>query len=115
MDLGSGSMEGITGFDFIGSGAKALATLCFVLALAVLVLVAMKKVVFFRQTGKKEAMIRRISSIPLSAKERIDVVEVSGQKLVLGVAQGGISLLLRLCDETEEKGEPHGSKDQTAL
>jgi flagellar biogenesis protein FliO len=108
-------VEGITGFDFIGSGAKALATLCLVLALAVCVLVAMKKVVFYRQAGRKEAMIRRLSSIPLSAKERIEVVEIAGQKLVLGVAQGGISLLLRLCDETAEIGEPHGQKDQTAL
>jgi flagellar biogenesis protein FliO len=115
MDLGSASMDGITGFDFIGSGAKALATLCFVLAVMVLVLVAMKKMVFHRQAGKKEAMIRRISSIPLSAQERIDVVEVSGQKLVLGVAQGGISLLLRLHEEAGEKGEPDGPKDQTAL
>jgi flagellar biogenesis protein FliO len=108
-------MEGITGFDFIGSGAKALATLCFVLALAVGVLVAMKKFVFYRQAGKREAMIRRLSSISLSARERIEVVEVSGQKLVLGVAQGGISLLLRLSDETAETGEPHGQKNQTAL
>jgi len=108
-------MEGITGFDFIGSGARAFATLCFVLALMVLVLVAMKKMVFYRQAGKKEAMIRRITSIPLSAKERIDVVEISGQKLVLGVAQGGISLLLKLREETVEKGEPDGPKSQTAL
>ncbi len=108
-------MEGMAGFDFIGSGAKALATLCLVLALAVAVLVVMKKVVFYRQGGKKEAMIRRLFSIPLSAKERIEVVEVSGQKLVLGVAQGGISLLLRLSDETAERGEPHGRKDETAL
>lgn len=108
-------MEGITGFDFIGSGARAFATLCFVLALMVLVLVAMKKMIFYRQAGKKEAMIRRITSIPLSAKERIDVVEISGQKLVLGVAQGGISLLLKLQEETVEKGEPDGPKSQTAL
>jgi len=108
-------MEGITGFDFIGSGARAFATLCFVLALMVLVLVAMKKMIFYRQAGKKEAMIRRITSIPLSAKERIDVVEISGQKLVLGVAQGGISLLLKLREETVEKGEPDGPKSQTAL
>jgi flagellar biogenesis protein FliO len=108
-------MEGITGFDFIGSGAKALAALCVVLALAVLVLVAMKKVVFYRQAGKKEAMIRRLSSMPLSAKERIDVVEVSGQRLVLGVAQGGISLLLRLRDDPERRGEPDGHKNPTSL
>lgn len=106
-------MDGITGLDFIGSGAKALGALCVVLALMVLVLVAMKKMIFYRQAGTKEAMIRRISSIPLSAKERIDVVEVSGHKLVLGVSQGGISLLMRLHDEDREKGEPHGPKDQT--
>jgi flagellar biogenesis protein FliO len=59
-------------------------------------------------------MIRRITSIPLSAKERIDVVEVSGQKLVLGVAQGGISLLMKLPEDTMEKGKPDEPKDQTA-
>jgi flagellar motor switch protein FliN len=85
----SGVMDGITGFDFIGSGVKAVAALCFVLALMVLLLAAMKKMTFYRQRGQKDLMIRRISSMPLSAKERIDVVEVSGQRLVLGVAQSG--------------------------
>lgn len=108
-------MEGINGFDFIGSGARALAMLCFVLALMVLLLVALKKMVFYRQAGKKEAMVRRIASLPLSAKERIDVVDVSGQTLVLGVAQGGIHLLMKLPEERGEKGEPDGPKDQAAL
>lgn len=108
-------MEGITGFDFMGSGARALATLCFVLALMVLILVAMKKIVFYRQAGKKEAMVRRITSLPLSAKERIDVVEVSGQTLVLGVAQGGIRLLLKLQEDSGEKGEPDGPKDEASV
>jgi flagellar biogenesis protein FliO len=98
-------MDGIVGFDFIGSGVKAVAAFCFVLALTVLLLAAMKKMTFYRQRGQKDLMIRRISSMPLSAKERIDVVEVSGQRLVLGVAQTGISLLLRLQVGEEEKGK----------
>ena len=83
--------------------------------LKVLVLMVVKKMVFYRQASQKEAVVRRISSIPLSAKERIDVVEILGQKLVLGVAQGGISLLLKLNDESRKKGEPDEPKDQTAL
>lgn len=103
-------MDGITGLDFIGSGAKAVASLCFVLALIVAVLVAMKKVTFYRQRGNKDLMIRRISSMPLSARERIEVVEVSGQRLVLGVAQAGISLLVKLQAGDEEKRERDAEK-----
>ena len=98
-------MDGIMGFDFIGSGVKAIAALCFVLALMVLLLIAMKRVTFYRQRGQKDLMIRRVSSMPLSAKERIEVVEISGQRLVLGVAQAGISLLLKLQAGEEEKGK----------
>jgi flagellar biosynthetic protein FliO len=99
-------MEGIAGLDFIGSGGKAIASLCFVLALIVCVLIAMKKMAFHRQRGSKDLMIRRISSMPLSARERIDVVEVSGQRLVLGVAQAGISLLVRIQAGADEKRDP---------
>lgn len=104
-------MDGITGLDFIGSGARAVASLCLVLGLMVLLLIVMKKTAFYRQGGKKDVMIRRVSSIPLSAKERIDVVEVSGQRLVLGVAQGGISLLMRLQAGDEASGEGDGKAD----
>jgi flagellar biosynthetic protein FliO len=104
-------MDGIVAFDFIGSGAKAVASLCVVLALMVLLLIAMKKMTFYRQRGQKDFMIRRISSMPLSAKERIDVVEVSGQRLVLGVAQAGISLLLKLQADEEKKGKGDGQKN----
>lgn len=103
-------MEGIVGLDFIGAGAKTIASLCLVLALMVLLLMAMKRMTFYRQRGQKDMMIRRISSMPLSAKERIDVVEVSGQRLVLGVAQAGISLLLNLQVE-EEKGKADEQKN----
>jgi flagellar biogenesis protein FliO len=104
-------MDGITGLDFIGSGVKAVASLCFVLALMVLVVIAMKKTAFYRQRGNKDVMIRRISSMSLSARERIEVVEVSGQRLVLGVAQAGISLLVRLHAAEEEKGDPDDPKN----
>lgn len=104
-------MEGMTGLDFIGSGARAVASLCFVLGVMVLILVAMKKTAFYRQRGKTDVTIRRVSSMSLSSKERIDVVEVSGQRLVLGVAQGGIRLLLRLQAGGEENREPDENAD----
>ena len=104
-------MEGIMGLDFIGSGAKAAASLFIVLALMVLLLTAMKRIAFYRQRGQKDLMIRRISSMALSAKERIEVVEVGGQRLVLGVAQAGVSLLLSLPAEEGEKGSADEPKD----
>ena len=104
-------MEGFMGLDFIGSGTKAVASLFIVLALMVLLLMAMKKIAFYRQRGQKDLMIRRISSMALSAKERIEVVEVGGQRLVLGVAQAGVSLLLSLPAEEGEKGSADEPKD----
>jgi len=104
-------MEGIVGLDFIGSGAKAAASLLIVLALMALLLTVMKRITFYRQRGQKNLMIRRISSMPLSAKERIEVVEVAGQRLVLGVAQAGVSLLLNLPAEEEAKGRGDEQKN----
>jgi flagellar biogenesis protein FliO len=98
-------MDGITGLDFIGSGARAIASLCFVLALMVLLFIGMKRMALYRQKGQRDVMVKRISSIPLSAKERIDVVDISGQRLILGVSQGGISLLMRLPLENDESRE----------
>lgn len=103
-------MEGMVGFDYIGSGAKAIASLCFVLALMVLLVLAMKKMTVYRHKGQKDLGIKRISSMPLSAKERIDVVEVLGQRLVLGVAQSGINLLLKLQVGEEPKGKEDAGK-----
>jgi flagellar biogenesis protein FliO len=104
-------MDGITGLNFIGTGAKAIASLSFVLALIVLVLIGMKKIAFYRQRWGKGLMVRRVSSIPLSGKERIDVVDISGHRLILGVAQGGISLLMRLRVGDEESRKPNEKED----
>jgi flagellar protein FliO/FliZ len=47
-------------------------------------------------SGRGESMIKLVATRALGPKRYVSVVEVAGQLLVLGVAEGGISLLTRL-------------------
>ncbi len=82
--------------DLIGTGIKTLAMLCIVIGLLILVLYLMKRFLFQRGEAKGDLGIRVLSSLPLSPKERIEVVEVAGEKIVLGVSPGSITFLTKL-------------------
>jgi len=54
-----------------------------------------------------------LSSLSLTARDRIQVVEISGEKIVLGVSPGGITCITKLGDNAEE-GKGGLSKDDIA-
>ena len=82
--------------ELIKIGFKTMAMLLIVLGLLVLVLYVMKRVMFLRGKTKGELLIKSLSTFYLSQKERIEVIDVSGTMIVLGITPGQISFLTKL-------------------
>ena len=82
--------------DLVNTGIKTAAMLFLVLGLLVFVLYFMKRYLFKRQNPKGSIFIKVVSSLHLSPKERIEVIEVSGERIVLGVTPGNISFLTKV-------------------
>jgi len=98
-------VNGISGLELVSSGTRTIAVWFVILGLLVFVLYSLKRGLFFRSRSKEQLLIRVLSSFNLSPKERIDVIEISGERLVLGVTPGNISLLTKLKSMKSEKGE----------
>lgn len=84
--------------DLINAGLKTAAMLFVVLGFLVLALYCMKKFISPRASSKGDVSIEVLSTRHLSPKERIEVIEVSGERLVLGITSGSISFLTKLSD-----------------
>lgn len=93
-------MESMFTSDLIGTGFKTLAMLFIVLGLLILILYVLKRMSLLKRGGKNDIPITIISSLYLSPKERIEVIEISGEKLVLGISAGNISFLTKLKEES---------------
>lgn len=105
-------MDGMFELDLMNTGLKTAAMLFIVLGLMVLVLYAMKKFLPLRRGIKGDSFIQVLSSLHLSAKERIEVIEISGEKIVLGITPNNISFLTKLSNlNTEDKKISGEGKD----
>jgi flagellar protein FliO/FliZ len=97
-------MNGIFELNMI---VKTAVMLFIVLGLLVLVLYLMKRFLFLRRETKGDLAIKVLSSLHLSSKERIEVIEISGKRIVLGIAPGSISYIAELNDSN---GKTHENK-----
>ena len=105
-------MDGIAEVSLLSTGFRAIAMLFIVLGFLVLVLYLMKRFLLLRRGVKGDLFIKILSSLHLSPKERIEVIEILGEKIVLGVTPGNISFLTRLSDSPAERKEvQRGNKD----
>ena len=95
--------------NLIGTGLRTVAMLSIVLGLLVLVLYLMKRFLFINRGAKGDLLIKILSSLHLSPKERIEIIEVSGERLVLGITPGSITFLTKLNDVPGETGEAGGT------
>jgi flagellar protein FliO/FliZ len=101
-------MEGALDLNLVSTGIRTLAMLFLVLGLLVGTLYFLKRFSLRNRTVQGQADIRLLSSLSLSAKDRIQVVEIAGEKIVLGISPGGITCLSKLGGvdaETAEQGE----------
>ena len=96
--------------DLINTGVKTIAMLFLVLGLLVCVLYFMKRFLFKGQDPKGNVFIKVVSSLHLSPKEKIQVIEVSGERIVLGITPGNISFLTKV---GPTKGNEKETNEQT--
>lgn len=95
--------------DLINTGLKTMAMLFIVLGFLILVLYLVKKFILPKGKAKGDMLIKVLSTLHLSSKQRVEVIEISGEKLVLGVAPGSISLLTKLSDIKQDPKVSDGS------
>jgi flagellar protein FliO/FliZ len=97
--------------NLIGTGLRTVAMLSIVLGLLVLVLYLMKRFLFINRGAKGDLLIKILSSLHLSPKERIEVIEISGERIVLGITPGNITFLTKLDYLPGETGESTGNRE----
>lgn len=95
-------MNGAFEIGLLGTGLKTAAMLLVVIAIMMGVLYVMKKFSFFQRESGKETLIKVVSTRHLSPKERIEVIEISGERIVIGITPERISFLTRLKDTDEQ-------------
>ena len=86
--------------QLINTGIKTVAIIEEIVDLSVDVLVLllylMKRFMSPKGKYKGDLLIKTVSSLYLSPKERIEVIEISGVKIVVGVTPGNINFLTKL-------------------
>jgi flagellar biosynthetic protein FliO len=82
--------------ELINTGIKTAAMLFIVLGVLVLLLYVMKRFMSPKGKYKGDLFIKVVSSMHLSPKERIEVIEISGERIVIGVTPGNINFLTKL-------------------
>jgi flagellar biosynthetic protein FliO len=97
--------------EIINTGIKTAAMLCIVLGVLVLLLYVMKRFMSPRGKYKGDLLIKTISSLYLSPKERIEVIEISGEKIVIGVTPGKINFLTKLHHNKTFDSKDYTGKD----
>lgn len=98
-------MEGMANFNFIHTGLKTMAVLFMVIALIIVILYVMKRFLLRGQGIKGDIPIKTVSSLHLSPKERIEVLEISGERILIGITPGSINFLAKLNNSNEEDTE----------
>ena len=88
--------------DLISTGVRTLAILSFVLGLLFLVLYLIRRFVSPGRGKGGDMSIKVISSLPLSPKQRVEVIDISGEKIVLGITPGSITFLTRINESITE-------------
>ncbi|MBU0988219.1 MAG: flagellar biosynthetic protein FliO [Proteobacteria bacterium] len=82
--------------DLINTGLKTAAMLLVVLGFLVMALYCMKNFFSPKAVVKGNLFINVLSTLHLSPKERIQVIDISGEKIVLGITPGSINFLTKL-------------------
>ena len=82
--------------NLINTAIKTIAMLFIVLGFLVMVLFLIKRYLLPKQKVKGDIIIKVLSSLHISPKERIEVIEVLDQRIVLGITPGKINFLTKL-------------------
>jgi len=102
-------MDGMDEFNLLSTGFKTVATLCLVLGLLIVVLYLMKRLFFLRREKEGNLFIKILTSMALSPKQRIEVIEIMGEKIVVGISPESIRFLTKLSDYPVNQREHQGN------
>jgi flagellar protein FliO/FliZ len=101
--------------SLISIGIRTAATLFIVLGLLVLVLYILKRFVFVKHAWKNDAHLRVISSLHVGSKARIEIIEIEGQKILLGITPENITFLTKVPDIKSEYRQQERRGEDVAL
>ncbi len=90
----------------ISTGMKMLAMLALVLACLILVLFIMRRLLRLGARSQGQLAMKRLGVFYLSPKQRIEVVEICNQRIVLGVTPSAVSYITTLKDCNEISPKP---------
>lgn len=92
--------EGGQGFDTGAYLLQALLVLVGVVGLIILLAFVLRRIKLFSPRGG--GVIRVVGTLPLGTRERLLLVQVSGEQILLGISPGGINKLHRLDNPLDE-------------
>jgi flagellar protein FliO/FliZ len=79
-----------------GTGLKTFGMLCIVVAILVVVLFLMKRFFYLKDGFGHGQFIKVLSSHHLTPKERIALIDVVGEKIVIGITPESITFLTKI-------------------
>jgi flagellar biosynthetic protein FliO len=102
--------------DLWGTGLKTFGMLCIVLAILVVVLLLMKRFFYLKDGLGHGQFIKILSSHHLTPKEHIALIDVVGEKIVIGITSESITFLTKIeksealdrIESLEAAGAPNG-------
>jgi len=83
-------------FNLVSTGVKTMAMLFMVLALLVITLYLFKRFSNFHNHTSGDISIKTLSSLALTPKDRLQVVQIEGEKIVVGVSPSGINYITKI-------------------
>jgi len=100
-------------FNLVSTGVKTMAMLLVVLALLVLTLYIFKRFSNFHNATAGDISIKTLSTLSLTPKDKIQVVQIEGERIVVGVSPSGISYITKIDPLTAnaEIGEQSENED----
>jgi len=83
-------------FNLVSTGMKTMAMLFVVLALMVVTLYLFKRFSNFHTNTAGDISIKTLSTLALTPKDKLQVVQIEGEKIVVGVSPSGINYITKI-------------------
>ena len=99
-------------FNLVSTGVKTMAMLFIVLALLVITLYLFKRFTNFQANTAGDISIKTLSSLALTPKDKLQVVQIEDEKIVVGVSPSGIKYITKINPRVPETEIMEQNKDE---
>jgi len=83
-------------FNLVSTGVKTMAMLFVVLAFLLITLYVFKRFTNFHTNTAGDISIKTLSSLSLTPKDKLQIVQIEGEKIVVGVSPSGINYITKI-------------------